>query len=158
MAGIVWLLFTPLRTIPPEPVAFVIFLGIAAASVLAELNLMPMPRQARQVPQWWYARYGPTRSYALYGLWLGAGLATNITYTVEFVVFASAALLLSLPQALIVGLAFGFARTAFVGPLGLAPRAAGWWSRQYAGGMQVRMVISCILSVGVVIGAAGTMV
>jgi hypothetical protein len=157
MAALVWLLLTPLRTIPPEPVVIAIFLGISAAAVLAELNLIPMPRQARQVPQWWYGRYGPTRSYALYGLWLGAGLATNVTYTLEFVIFAAAGLLLPLPQALVVGLAFGFARTAFVGPLGLVPGAAGWWSRQYASGRRGRILVSCCLSVGMIVGVVLTM-
>lgn len=152
MAAALWLVFTPLRTLPPELFVVSVFVVLAAAALLAELERLGLPRQARQVPQLWSRRYGPSGSYALYGLWLGAGLATNVTYTVEYVAFFAAALFLSLPSALIAGAAFGLGRTALIGPIGMIPRAALWWSRRYSTGMRARAVLGCVLTLVAVAG------
>lgn len=152
MAAAIWLALTSVRTLVPEEVALAAVLAIAIVTVLAEMDRVTIPRQPRQVPQSWYATHGAIRSYALYGLWLGAALATNVTYAVEYLVFLGAGLLLPLPEALATGAAFGFGRTALVGPLGFVPRATALLSRIYRGKQQPLPAISVLLSVGLAAG------
>jgi hypothetical protein len=148
VAGGLWLIITPLRTLAPVAVQVLLFAGLATAAALADTNVIGLPRQRRQVPQSWFGRYGAVRSYALYGLWLGAALGTNITYMVELVVLAGAALLLPLAGALAVGVAFGLGRTAPVAPLGASLRAADWWGRVvYDGESRVALRLSAMLSI-----------
>jgi hypothetical protein len=149
MAAILWLLLTPLRTLPPALVAYVMVAGLAASASLADLGVVHLPRQRRQVPQRWWRTYGPIRSYALYGFWLGAGLVTNITYMVELVVLVGAGVLLPLHEAMLIGAIFGLGRTAPVGPLAASPRLATWWGdRVYGGETTLALRTSAILSAG----------
>ena len=89
------------------------------------------------------------RSYALYGLWLGAALGTNITYMVELVVFVCAALLLPLHEAVVVGAVFGLGRTAPVAPLGASRRLATGWGRAYGGESTLALRLSAVLSLAI---------
>lgn len=128
MAGLCWLALTPVRTIMPEAVGLALVVGLAVCMALFDLGLLSLRRQNRQVPQRWFATYGAEKAYALYGFWLGAGLATNVTYALEYVVFVGAGVLLPLPPALVAGAIFGLGRTALAGPIGLVPRAASAWT------------------------------
>lgn len=128
MAGLCWLALTPVRTILPEVVGLALIGGLAICMALFDFGLLPLRRQNRQVPQRWFATYGAEKAYALYGFWLGGGLATNVTYALEYVVFVGAGVLLPLPPALVAGAIFGLARTALAGPIGLVPRAASAWT------------------------------
>jgi hypothetical protein len=127
MAAAVWLLVTPFRTLLPS-IALLAFLApFALAAALSDLGHVELPRQQRQVPQSWYGRHGPIGSYVRYGLGLGAGLATNVTYAAEYTVFLGAGLLLPIASAVIVGALFGLGRTILVGPLACSNRTANRW-------------------------------
>lgn len=128
MAGLCWLALTPVRTILPEVVALALVVALAICMALFDFGLLSLRRQNRQVPQRWLATYGAEKAYALYGFRLGAGLATNVTYAVEYVVFIGAGVLLPFGPALVAGVIFGLGRTALAGPIGLVPRAASAWS------------------------------
>lgn len=146
MAATLWLLLTPLRTFAPMAAQVGLLVALAVAAALADFGVINPPRQRRQVPQSWFGRYGPVRSYALYGLWLGAALGTNLTYMVELVVLVGSALLLPVQETMIVGAVFGLGRTAPVAPLGASRRVADWWGRVYGGGPVLALRVSAMLS------------
>jgi hypothetical protein len=116
MAAFLWLLFTPLRTLLPRDFALALVGLVAVYSVLADAGKVRFWRRRSQVPAAWYARYGPTQSYVLYGLFLGAGILTYVPYGVVYGAFAAMATLLSLPQAALGGALFGIGRTLTTGP------------------------------------------
>lgn len=128
MAALCWIALTPLRTLAPEPVALGLVAGVAICTSLSDFGRLSLRRQNRQVPQGWFTIYGAERAYALYGLWLGAGLATNVAYGLEYFVFVGAGVLLPFFPALVAGAIFGLGRTALAGPIGLFPRAASAWT------------------------------
>jgi len=128
MAGFCWLVLTPVRTILPGSVGLALVVGLAICTALSDFGLLSVQGQNRQVPQRWLATYGAEKAYGLYGFWLGAGLATNVAYALEYAVFIGAAILLPLLPALAAGTIFGFCRTALAGPVGVVPRAASAWS------------------------------
>ncbi len=150
-----WLVLTPIRTLLPQVADLAIVLIVALVTTLADMGLVHIARQARQVPSSWYDTYGPYRSHGLYGLCLGAGLGTNVTYAVEYVVFLAPALLLPLPGALAGGLAFGFARTALVGPFGVLNPIGQRWHAIYAGGRGGFKVVGATLSIALAAGLVG---
>jgi hypothetical protein len=148
MAGLCWLALTPVRTILPEVAGLALITGLAVCMALSDFGLLSLRRQNRQVPQRWFAIYGAEKAYALYGFWLGAGLATNVTYALEYVVFIGAAVLLPLPPALVAGAIFGLGRTALAGPIGLVPRVASAWADRFQK-QQLRLpVVSGLLALG----------
>jgi hypothetical protein len=128
MAGLCWLALTPVRTILPTVVGIGAVVVVATVAALADLRVLNLQRQNRQVPQRWFKVYGVERAYAMYGLWLGAGLATNVSFAVEYLVFIGAAVLLPLPAALVAGAIFGLIRTGAAGPIGVFPRMASTWT------------------------------
>ena len=128
MAGLCWLALTPVRTILPTVVGVGVIVVVAILAALADLRVVSLQRQNRQVPQRWFKVYGIERAYAMYGLWLGAGLATNVSFAVEYVVFIGAAVLLPLAPALVAGAIFGLIRTGAVGPIGVLPELASTWT------------------------------
>jgi hypothetical protein len=151
-----WMVATPIRTLAPQVVPVALLAALAFAAALSDAGRITLPRQRRQVPQAWLRNYGPARAYASYGCWLGAGLLTNISYMVEVVVLAAAALLLPFPEALLVGGIFGLGRTAPVTPLGTSRGLTVWWIRLYRGSDPGTLYASAILSVVVaVIAVAG---
>jgi hypothetical protein len=153
MAGVCWLVLTPVRTLLPEVVDLGLMVVVAVCAGLFDFGLLPLRRQNRQVPQRWFSTYGPQRAYALYGFWLGAGLATNVTYALEYVVFAGAAVLLPFGPALVAGAIFGFGRTGLAGPIGVIPRGASTWSELFRG-QQLRLPAASGL---IALGLAGAM-
>jgi hypothetical protein len=153
MALLVWLLVTPLRTILPNAFVLALVVVIAGITAAADAHLIEIPRHARQVPQSWYRAYGPVRSYALYGLWLGAGLASNVTYAVEYTVFIGAGLLLPLPWAVAAGVLFGLGRTTFVGLLGSTTATTSWWARLYRRHQRPLLLLGTTLSVAFAVTA-----
>lgn len=155
MALGLWLAATPVRTLFPPVVNLAIVALVALVAALADAGVTHLPRQARQVPSSWYETYGPYRSHALYGICLGAGLGTNVTYAVEYAVFLAPALLLPLPEALAGGLAFGLARTALVGPFGMISLIGQRWHAVYAGGRGVFRGIGAALSALLAAGLIG---
>jgi hypothetical protein len=128
MAGICWLVLTPIRTILPSAIALGLLVCLAVCTALSDFGLLSLQGQNRQVPQRWLSTYGVEKAYGLYGFWLGAGLATNVAYALEYVVFIGAAILLPLFPALVAGAIFGLCRTAVAGPVGVVPRAAWAWT------------------------------
>jgi hypothetical protein len=125
-ALLIWLVLTPVRTMLPGVVGLVLVSLVAAYAVLADLGKVRFRRPSTQVPQTWYARYGPERAYFFYGGALGAGLVTYVPYGLAYSVFAALGLLLPLPAALAAGALFGLARTIPTGPGSLS---AEWASR-----------------------------
>lgn len=158
MAGLCWLALTPVRTILPQTVGLALMVGVAVGAALADFGLLSLRRQNRQVPQRWFSTYGAEKAYALYGLWLGAGLATNVAYALEYVVFIGAAVLLPFAPALAAGAIFGLGRTALAGPIGLIPKGASAWSEFFrahqsrlpalsglvALGLAIAMILACL--------------
>lgn len=115
-ATLVWLLAAPLRTFPPEAALATLFVAWTAIFVVWDLRKFDLPIAGKQVPAGWIATYGPIRSYAMYGLQLGAGLATHVPVGLTYVVFAALALSPSILVAASAGVAFGVARTSVAGP------------------------------------------
>lgn len=152
MALGLWLVLTPIRTLLPGVAALAIVVSLALLTALADAGLVRIARQTRQVPSEWYHTHGPYRSHALYGLCLGAGLGTNVTYAVEYAVFLAPALLLPLPGALAGGLAFGLARTVLVGPFGTLSPIGRRWHAVYAGGRGILRGTGAILSLALAVG------
>jgi len=147
-----WLILTPIRTLLTVALNLGIVLVLAVAMAMADAGLLRLSRQARQVPGSWYDTYGPYRSHVLYGLCLGAGLGTNVTYAVEYLVFFAPALLLPLPAALVGGVGFGLARTALVGPLGIVQVIGQRWHAVYAGGRSAFRGFAAVLSIALGVG------
>jgi hypothetical protein len=106
----------PVRTLPPDVVVFVLFIGLAAFFIVWDLRKFDLPFQGRQVPATWIARYGAVRSYALYGAFLGAGVITFVPIGAIYVTFGAVALLVGIGSATIAGALYGVARAALVGP------------------------------------------
>src|ERR671939_1825409 len=77
-ATLVWLLAAPLRTFPPEAALAALFVAWTVIFVAWDLMKFTLPISGNQVPARWIATYGPIRSYAMYGVHLGAGLATYV--------------------------------------------------------------------------------
>jgi hypothetical protein len=116
LAVAVWAFSIPVRTLLPRTVVVGLFACVAVLAMAADTVHTPMPARHIQVPKSWYGRYGPVRSYALYGLVLGAGLLTDIPYAVTYTIFASG-LVLPIGLAVLLGALFGLGRTAVVGPI-----------------------------------------
>jgi hypothetical protein len=88
-------------------------------------RLARMPNRMLQVPQWWVKRYGLERSYLRYGLALGSAFFSYVPNPVIYGLFVGSSVLLELPEVALTGLAFGFGRTALVGPIALGTRWVG---------------------------------
>src|SRR5437588_7536104 len=116
MALTVWIVVTPIRTLLPRSVTFLLFALVATYGILADLGRTRFHRPKSQVPATWYARYGPAKSYLLYGLSLGAGMLTYVPYGAVYGTFAAIAALLPLPAAAVAGALFGLGRTLPSGP------------------------------------------
>ncbi|HEX2057774.1 MAG TPA: hypothetical protein VHI71_05320 [Actinomycetota bacterium] len=70
-----------LRDPPDEARAFAV--ALAAAVYLSREAFgvpVPLPDRRRQVPQWWRTFYSPPVAAFLYGLGLGVGVATYLTF------------------------------------------------------------------------------
>jgi hypothetical protein len=150
MAVLCWLALTPVRTILPETIGLGLIIGVGICTALSDFGLLSLRRQNRQVPQRWFTTYGAEKAYALYGFWLGAGLATNVAYAVEYLVFVGAAVLLPFLPALAAGAIFGLGRTALAGPIGLVPRAASTWSELFRTHRIHLPVLSGFIALGLV--------
>lgn len=148
MAGLCWLILTPVRTIFPEAVGLGLIVVVAIVAALADFGVLLLRRQNRQVPQRWFSTYGVEKAYGLYGLWLGAGLATNVAYALEYVIFIGAAVLLPFLPALAAGAIFGLGRTALAGPIGVIPRAAAAWSEFFRANQTRLPYLSGMIALG----------
>lgn len=116
LGGVGALLGGPWRVAGPAVVA-----AIAGLYALREgVGLpVPVPDRHRQVPEWWRTFYSPPVASLLYGLGLGIGFLTFLTFG-TYVAVATGAVASASPAtgALVCG-AFGLAR-------GLSILAAGW--------------------------------
>jgi hypothetical protein len=114
MGALCWVLLAPVRTFIPPSILLGVFLAMAAFALAVDAHLLNRRLPGGQVPATWRTRFGSERSYAMYGLLLGAGLATHVNYATVFVVFAAAGLFLPLGAAVTAGATFGLARAAIV--------------------------------------------
>lgn len=114
VAAVLWLLASPFRTLAPSFIPALI-VGAVALMALAIDTGQVRERPGRQVPAVWFGRYGPSRSYAMYGLMFGSTFATLRPFAVIYPVFAGIAMLVPLPAALLSGALFGAGRTATIG-------------------------------------------
>jgi hypothetical protein len=130
IAMLVWTFTIPLHTLLPLSASLAIFSSFALFAIAADLELVRLPSRHKQVPQSWYGVYGPLRSYAYYGLILGGGLLTEIPFAVTYSIFA-AALILPLPDAVLLGALFGLGRTGIVGPINAHHRLVQAMTRSY---------------------------
>jgi hypothetical protein len=152
-AEVAWMVLTPVRTLmPPAAVAFVLA-GIGAIGVLRDAGLLGPPLFIGQVPKSWYGRWGPIRSYAAYGLSLGAGLITVAPFAATYVSFGAAGLMASPLTAGFVGMAFGLGRTVLVGPVNLHPRLVSAIASLYASSQFRLTFVSAALCLSVLIMA-----
>lgn len=114
--GVIWLVASPARTLLPLGVREGAVALVALVACLVELRVVHIGGHQKQVNAHWYRRYGPTRSYAAYGLMLGSAIATLRPFSFVYPAFAATALLVPFKGALLCGAVFGLGRTAFLGP------------------------------------------
>jgi hypothetical protein len=145
-AGVLWLAFTPIRTLLPTWIAATLFAVAGLASVGVDLGWWQAPIHSEQVPKVWFGRFGPTRSYALYGLTLGAGVLTHVPYAITFTVFAACTMSASIVPAVLAGLSYGVGRTFPVGPVNLSKYAVEWFGRAYPQAQKHLPAVSAFLS------------
>lgn len=112
---------TPIRTLVAHDPKIAVVAGLLVVLVLIDLRVVDKRSRRGQVPATWARRHGRGKAFVLYGVQLGAGLVTYVPYGVTYGVFAVAAVLLPVPQALLVGALFGLGRTLSVGLASLAP-------------------------------------
>lgn len=151
MASASWLALTAVRTFTPAWIRVGLFVAIGCLAALEDLGKIHIPHQRRQVPQSWLSRYGPMRSYALYGMGLGAGVLVDTPYAVAYPVFAASALLLPLGPAVAVGLLFGVGRSVLVGPVNLRKSVVVWAERSLPNAYRALPKVSALLSVAAVV-------
>src|SRR5437773_366303 len=101
-----WLALTPARTLLPALALEGTTSFAVLTCILIDSGLTDAPKR-RQVPQGWFARYGPTRSFSAYGAILGLALFTPITSAVVYGVFFAGATWLGLGGALVLGCVLG---------------------------------------------------
>lgn len=140
--ALLWLLASPLRLAPPV-VLVAAMAGCIGIAVASDLHLLRVPRSLRQVPQSWLARYGVSRSYLLYGIFLGSIGLTFAPYTVILGVAAATSLAQGLPMAVFTGMAFGLGRTLPVGVIGASRRAMSLLRITWETGSGLRRMVAC---------------
>jgi hypothetical protein len=153
-AEVAWLVMTPVRTLLPLPIVAFFLAGLGTVGVLMDAGFLGPPRRVGQVPKSWYGRWGPVRSYAAYGLSLGAGWITAAPFAATYVCFAAAGLAASPLTAGIAGMAFGLGRTILVGPINLHRRLVSGTASLYSSSKRQLAVVSAALCLWVVIMAA----
>jgi hypothetical protein len=156
VAAGLWLAATPIRTLFPSPVPELVVSIIAIAAVAIDANLLKLQNRSGQVPAVWYGRYGPQRSYAMYGFLFGAGFATLRPHAVIYTVFAALALLAPLPAAALGGAVFGLGRTVVIGPASLRATAVSWLLYRSPRVHRVWSAVSIVLSVALLWVAIAT--
>lgn len=117
--GVAWLILSPLRTLFPPEVSVGIVIAAAVAATLVDARVIHVKSTGSQVPPVWLTRYGPQRSYGMYGFMFGVAFATIRTYAVIYAVFLAMGLLGTFPTAAAGGALFGLGRTAIIGPASL---------------------------------------
>jgi hypothetical protein len=152
MAGLAWILLTPLRTFLPRAALVVLFAAVAVVSLLIDLRLLRRPLRGSQVPQTWVRRYGFVRGFALYGLFLGSGLLTHVPHAATYTLFAGLCLFLPPWSAVVAGALFGLGRTAIVGPAALAADPASKLLYRSRASNIILPPVSALLSVGLLLG------
>ena len=152
-AGAVWLFMTPVRTLVRSALVAFVLAGLGAIGVLRDSGLLGPPLPVGQVPKSWYGRWGPIRSYAAYGLSLGAGMITVAPFAATYVCFAAAGLVSSPLTAGIAGMAFGLGRTVFVGPINIHPRLVSAMASLYASSRHRLSLMSAALCLSILIMA-----
>lgn len=86
--------------------------GVAFVWAIAiDAGVVRMPGGQGQVPQGWWSRHGPVKSYLLYGLALGTGVGTKVNYAFTYAALVGLALLVPLAVAALAGGLYGFARS-----------------------------------------------
>lgn len=118
-----WLLLSPVRALLPAVVLVAVVVTCAAVAIGVDLGWVRLNMAVRQVPAVWFGRYGPQRSYALYGLMFGSAFSVLRPFAVTYPLFASIALLADLQTALLAGMLFGVGRAVIVGPASYAATA-----------------------------------
>lgn len=149
MAGVLWLAGTPIHTLLPPAIPATVVGATAILAVLMDAKLLKLRTWGSQVPPVWFARYGPQRSYAMYGFMLGSGLATARPYAVTYPAFAALALLAPFPEAILGGALFGLGRTVLIGPGSLRATAVSRLLYRAPGVHRVWSVLAVGLSLGV---------
>lgn len=120
-----WFVASPIRTMLPSLTAVGLLLPLCAVAMALDLRWISLPNVLRrgQVPVKWLARYGPSRSYFLYGFSLGAGVFTFVPFAITFVAFSAGALLAPFWGAVAAGAGFGIGRAGLVTPFAQSERA-----------------------------------
>jgi hypothetical protein len=119
-ATLVWILASPVRTLPPHAATVSAFAGAVAFFTAWDLIKFRLPFRGRQVPATWKSAYGATRSYGMYGAFLGAGLLTYVSVGATYVLYCGLALMSDLTTAAAAGAIYGVARAGLVGPAALS--------------------------------------
>lgn len=98
----------------PERIAVVLAVLVAGVSLVTDLRLAPWRVRGlnRQVSIAWRSRVKPDLAGFIYGLGLGAAFTTRIYFASTYAVFLIAGLLLPFSALMLVGGAFGFARSS----------------------------------------------
>jgi hypothetical protein len=114
-AGAVGLLLGALGALvggPWSPEGSIVLGVIAAVYAARELFHLPIPLPDRkaQVPAWWRSFYGPDVTAALYGLGLGPGFLTYLTFGTYAAVLAGSFVAADPLLGALISAPFGFAR------------------------------------------------
>ncbi len=114
-AGTVGLLLGALGALaggPWSPGGLIVLGALAAVYAARELFRLPIPLPDRkaQVPAWWRGFYGPDVTAALYGLGLGPGFLTYLTFGTYAAVLAGSFITADPLLGALISAPFGFAR------------------------------------------------
>lgn len=140
-----WLLVAPARLFVPYVALLALFGAQCMYCAMTEIGLgRPLLRpNHRQVPVAWSARFGPRRSFWMYGLVLGAAVFTFVPYALAYCVLAGTALFGSVKTSIEAGALFGVGRSVFVGPCALSKVVVGRSGRYLQFGSRYYPWLSC---------------
>jgi len=157
MAGVAWLVATPLRTLLPGAAVIVLLGMLVLSSGAHDLRLVgDRVHGGRQVPATWRKRYGHYRGFAAFGAALGAGIATFVPYAITYVLFATAAVLLPFGEAVACGALFGFTRAGAAALGSVRAPTAGSIFQRIQRMQRLPCGLSMLLSVAVLLSGAIT--
>jgi hypothetical protein len=158
MGALVWLALTPIRTVVPRAGLLALLTVVATLCALVDFGVLRRPATGRQVPATWLRRYGPVRSYGLYGIVLGAGLLTHVPHALTYLTFAALGLLLPAHLAVLVGALFGIARSFVIGPAAPKAELASKLLFRSRGSQLIWPKVSAVVSLAVVLGTVASIV
>jgi hypothetical protein len=90
--------------------------GLAGLAFVQDTGLLPWrtPSPNRQVPKRWRYQLRPQWCAFAYGAGLGLAFGTRVRFAVVYLIFGVAMLMMTTPEAAVIGAVFGIARSSIV--------------------------------------------